>query len=143
MATLLPVQRFLITDYVKSVQANVFGLKGFSVTGHGDISMAIMGYKNPIVFFISIVTLMASIGGFIVYQFTKIFDLGPPSFEALHKTELLLFVLFSLCFLSLRQTAANLRKSQKSSKKKQPNRFKLWFNRLIAIAVISTMFFTY
>ena len=99
MATILPLRRFLISDYVKSIQTNVFSLKDFNITGHGDISMAIMGFKNPILLFISVIILLASMGGFISYQFTKIFDLGPPSFQALHKTEILLFVLFSLLSL--------------------------------------------
>ena len=145
MAALLPLQSALITDYANSVQKNLFGFEDYQIgsIGSSNLSMELMGFSNPLVFMLSIVTLAASMGCFIVYQFTKIFDIGPPSMQALHKTEILLFILFSVSFLSLQRTATQLRQQKKSTVRKRSNRAKVWLNRLLLIIAISTMFFTY
>ena len=96
MATLLPLQSALITDYANSVQKDLFGFEDYKVgsMGSSELSMKLMGYSNPVLFMLSVITFLASMGYFIVYQFTKIFDIGPPSMQALDRTEILLFVLF-------------------------------------------------
>jgi len=145
MATLLPLQSALITDYANSVQKNLFGFEDYQIgsIGSSDLSMKLMGFSNPVLFMLSVVTILASMGCFIVYQFTKIFDIGPPSMQALHKTEILLFILFSVSFLSLQRTVTQLRQQKKSTVRKRSNRAKVWLNRLLLIIAISTMFFTY
>ena len=146
MAALLPLETSPIVDYVKSVQQNIFGFKDYGINAiNSDLSNTLIGFgKNGVLFILAAFTAIIAMVSFFIFQATRVFDLGPPSLNALDKTEIILFNLFFLSMFYISKAGAKLRKLNKSTpNSKAQGQKRIWLKRSLVIAAISTMFFTY
>jgi len=144
MASLLPIERFRIIEHIHSAQQNIFGFSGLRVTaGNSDLNLALMNIRRPLLLFLSFAICFVSIGAYITYEFTRLFNIGPPSFQAVKKIEIMLFILFSAPLLSLMHWRTKQQKTPGAAKERSYSQIKVWRNRLILILIMSVMFFTY
>jgi len=144
MSAILPIKRFLIIGHINSAKQNIFGFKKSHITAtDSELNLALMNIKHPLFMMLSVVILFGTMGIFISYEFTRLFNLGPLSFQALEKIEIILFVLFAISFVSLRRTQLKAQKAKGAAQKNPQNPIKVLRNRLILVLIMSVMFFTY